>query len=191
MTTAMPPGAGGTPGWVVPDDDVADEDVDVRSLAGKRPPAGGAWLWVTTAEGRRGGEFTALALPRVNPRACGGDVLLRVAPGGGRSLSGSTDEHKAPEPSGPAAAAELTAAVRVLAAVAGALVHVASWDHLSVDQWPEQVRGTVAFTLDAVRELQEHGADIGVRGQVEVEAAAQSVTYGFPGLPARVNAAGG
>ena len=87
--------------------------------------------------------------------------------------------------------AELTAAVRVLAAVAGALVHVASWDHLSAGQWPEQVRGTVAFTLDAVRELQEHGADIGVRGQVEVDAAAQSVTYGFPGLPARVHAAGG
>jgi hypothetical protein len=49
----------------------------------------------------------------------------------------------------------------------------------------------VAFTLEALRELQEHGADLGARDQVEVEAAAQSVTHGFPGLPARVNAAGG
>jgi hypothetical protein len=191
MTTAVPPGAGGPPGWVVPDDDVADEDVDVRSLAGTQPPAEGAWLWVTTAEGRRGGEFTALALPRVNPRSCGGDVLLHVGPGGIRYFSGTPGEHEAPGLSGPAAAAGLTAAVRVLVVVAGSLVHVASWDHLNVDQWPEQVRGTVAFTLDALRELQEHGADIGVRGQVEAEAAAQSVTYGFPGLPARVNAAGG
>jgi hypothetical protein len=61
MTTAVPPGAGGTPGCVIPDDDRADEDVDVRSLAGKPPPADGAWLWVTTAEGRHARAFTALA----------------------------------------------------------------------------------------------------------------------------------
>jgi hypothetical protein len=190
MTTAVPPGAGGTPGWVVPDDDVADEDVDVRSLAGKQPPAEGAWLWITTAEGRRGGEFTALALPRTNPRSCGGDVLLRITPGGVRHPGSAPDEQQAGLQSGPAAAGP-TATVRVLAVVAGSLVHVASWDHLTVDRWPEQVRGTVAFTLDALRELQEHGADIGVRGQVEVEAAALAVAYGVPGLPARVNAAGG
>ena len=70
-----------TPGWDIPADDVADEDVDVLSLAGQRPPAGGAWLWVTVAGARRGGEFTALFLPRTRPRACGGDVLLRIAPG--------------------------------------------------------------------------------------------------------------
>ena len=61
-----------TPGWDIPADDVADEDVDVLSLAGQRPPAGGAWLWVTVAEARRGGEFTALFLPRTRPRANGG-----------------------------------------------------------------------------------------------------------------------
>jgi hypothetical protein len=189
MTTAVPPGAGGTPGWVVPDDDVADEDVDVRSLAGKQPPAEGAWLWVTTTEGRRGGEFTALTLPRNSPRACGGDVLLRITPSGVRDPGGTPGEPSAPHP--PRPAGELTAAVQVRAVVAGSLVHVAAWDQLRVDQWPEQVRGTVAFTLDAMRELQEHGADLGARGQVEVEAAARAVTYGFPGLPARVNAAGG
>ncbi len=178
MTTAVPPGAGETPGWVIPDDDVADEDVDVRSLAGTQPPAAGAWLWVTAAEGRRGGEFTALALPRTNPRACGGDVLLHVGPGG----VWYPGEQNAPDPPEIAAAGP-TVAVRLRVVVAGSLVHVASWDHLGVSQWPEQVRGTVAFTLDALRELHEHGAGIGVRGQIEVEAAAQAVRYGFPGLP--------
>ena len=50
------------PGWDIPADDVADEDVDVLSLAGQRPPAGGAWLWVTVADTRRGGEFTGTCL---------------------------------------------------------------------------------------------------------------------------------
>ena len=76
-----------TPGWDIPADDVADEDVDVLSLAGQRPPAGGAWLWVTVAEARRGGEFTALFLPRTRPRANGGDVLLRIAPAPARPKS--------------------------------------------------------------------------------------------------------
>ena len=42
-------------GFAIPDDDATDEDVDVLYLAGQRPPAEGAWLWVTTAEGRRDG----------------------------------------------------------------------------------------------------------------------------------------
>lgn len=67
------------PGWEIPADDVADEDVNVLTVAGQRPPAGGAWLWVTTAEARRGGEFTALFVPRHCPHACGGDVLVRIA----------------------------------------------------------------------------------------------------------------
>jgi hypothetical protein len=189
MTTAVPPGAGGTPGWVIPGDDVADEDVDVRSLAGTQPPAGGAWLWVTAVEGRRAGEFTALALPRRNPRACGGDVLLHVAPGRPGYLSGAAEEQEAPGPSG-LAGAGLTAAVRVRAVVAGSLVHVASWDHLDVGQWPEQVRGTVGFAMGALRELREHGASVGVR-DVEVEPTARSVAYGLPALPARADPAGG
>ena len=59
---------------------MADEDVDVLALAGRQRPAGGAWLWVTAAEARRGGEFTAVFLPRRRPVACGGDVLVRIAP---------------------------------------------------------------------------------------------------------------
>ena len=90
--TAAPRNAGDPQGWAVPDGDVADEDVDVLALAGRQPSAGGAWLWVTAAEARRGGEFTAVFLPRRRPVACGGDVLVRIAPredtgpadGGGR-----------------------------------------------------------------------------------------------------------
>ena len=78
--TATPRNAGDPRGWAIPDGDVADEDVDVLALAGRQPPAGGAWLQVTAAEARRGGEFTALFLPRRRPMACGGDVLVRIAP---------------------------------------------------------------------------------------------------------------
>ena len=79
--TVTPGDSGAAPGYAVPDHDAADEDVDVLYLAGQRPPAGGAWLWVTTAEARRGGEFTALFLPRTRPSANGGDVLLHIEPG--------------------------------------------------------------------------------------------------------------
>ena len=68
--TVTPDDAGpAAPGFAIPDDDATGEDVDVLSLAGQRPPAEGAWLQVTTAEGRRGGEFTALFLPRDRPCA--------------------------------------------------------------------------------------------------------------------------
>ena len=136
------------------------------SLAGQRPPAGGAWLWVTVADARRGGEFTALFLPRTRPRANGGDVLLRIAPG-----TSQAEEHWP----GPAAR------VQVQAVVAGSLIHVAGWDHLSLDLWPEAVRATAAFAMGALKELQEHGADVGARDQVDVETAAEP---GRPGSPA-------
>ena len=181
MTTpdsAGPAAAGpDTPGWDIPADDVADEDVDVLSLAGQRPPAGGAWLWVTVADARRGGEFTALFLPRTRPRACGGDVLLRIAPG-----TSQAEEHWP----GPAAR------VQVHAVVAGSLIHVAGWDHLSLDLWPEAVRATAAFAMGALKELQEHGADVGARDQVDVETAAEpGAPAGFPSLPAWGKAAAG
>ncbi len=177
---AVTPDDGGAagPGYAVPDDDgVLAEDVDVLSLAGQRPPAAGAWLWVTTAEGRRAGEFTGLFLPRDNPRATGGDVLLHIAPGtGGR-------------PGEPAAL------VRVRAVVAGALVHVASWDGLGLVSWPEIIRPPDAFAMGALKELQEHGADAGAHrhlaGLVAVQPAAETAVAGFPSLPAQVNAASG
>ena len=87
------------------------------------------------------------------------------------------------------------ALVRVRAVVAGALVHVASWDGLDLVSWPEIVRPSVAFAMGALKELQEHGADVGAHrhlaGLVAVGPAAETAVAGFPSLPARVNAASG
>ena len=145
-------------------------------LAGQRPPEEGAWLWITTADARRGGEFTALFLPRTRPRASGGDVLLHVAPGRGE---GNVEQWPVP-----------SARVRVWAVAAGSLILMAGWDRLDLDGWPERVRATAVFAVGVLRELQEHGADVRARDQVEVEAAAESAAAGFPGLPTWVTAGG-
>ncbi len=167
--TAVPSGSGSFPGWEIPDEGAGDEGVDVLSLAGQPVPAGGAWLWVTAAEPRRGGQFTALFLPRQHPAACGGDVLVHVSPAG--------------EPGGETPAAR----VQVWAVAAGSLVRVAGWDLASLDLWPEIVRSPVVFALGAMRELQDHGADAGSRDQVDLVAAAGSVPTAVPALPTRVN----
>ena len=80
--------------------------------------------------------------------------------------------------------------VRVWAVAAGSLILVAGWDRLDLDGWPERVRATAVFAVGVLRELQEHGADVRARDQVEVEAAAESPAAGFPGLPAWVTAGG-
>jgi hypothetical protein len=174
--TVTPEGSGAPAGYAVPDADAADEDVDVLYLAGQRPPAEGAWLWVTTAEARRGGEFTALFLPRTRPSANGGDVLLHIAPG-------ATPDT---EPGPPAR-------VHVAAVVAGSVIGVAGWDHLSLEEWPEVARPTVTFAMGALKELQEHGADVGTHrhpsGPVEVESAAEAAVTGFPARPTSVRPA--
>ena len=100
-------------------------------LAGQRPPGEGAWLWVTTANARHGGEFTAVFLPRIRPRASGGDVLLRIAPGRGEG-----DAEQWP-----------VLSVRVWAVAAGSLILVAGWDRLELDSWPERVRATAVFAV--------------------------------------------
>ena len=165
--TAEPSGSGSSHGWEIPDEGVGTENVNVLALAGQPVPAGGAWLWVTAAEGRRGGNFTALFLPRQHPAACGGDVLVHVSPAG--------------EPG------ETAARVAVWAVVAGSLVRVAAWDPAGPDLWPEIVRGTVAFAMGALMELEQHGADVSARQQVDVIAAAGSVPAGFPSLPTQVS----
>lgn len=108
-------------GREIPAGDAADEEVDVLYLAGQRPPEEGAWLWVTTADARHGGEFTALFLPRTRPQASGGDVLLRIAPGRGEG-----DAEQWPV---------LSVRVRVWAVAAGSLILVAGWDRLDLDGW--------------------------------------------------------
>jgi len=153
-----------------------DEEVDMLYLAGQRPQEEGAWLWVTTVDARHGGEFTALSLPSTRPRASGGDVLLHIAPGRGE---GGAEPWPVP-----------SVRVRVWAVAAGSLILVAGWDRLDLDGWPERVRATAVFAVGVLRELQEHGADVRAREQVEVEAAAESPAAGFPGLPAWVTAGG-
>ena len=169
--TATPEDPGVTPGYATPEQDAADEQVDVLYLAGQRPPAGGAWLWVTAAEARRGGEFTALFLPQARPTAAGGDVLVHIAPG-----------------ATPAAEPGPTARVRVAAVVAGSVIGVADWDRLSLENWPETARPAVTFAIGALRELQAHGADVGAHRHppvpVLVDSAAGTAVTGFPALPA-------
>ncbi len=168
--TAVPSGSGGPPGWEIPDEGVGTENVDVLALAGQPVPAGGAWLWVTAAEPRRGGEFTALFLPRQHPAVCGGNVLVHVSPAG--------------EPG------ETAARVAVWAVVAGSLVRVAAWDPAGPDLWPETARETVIFAMGALTELEQHGADVAARQQVDVIVAAGAAAAGFPSLPAQVSPGG-
>ncbi len=170
--TAVPSGSGSFPGWEIPDEGAGDEGVDVLSLAGQPVPAGGAWLWVTAAEPRRGGQFTALFLPRQHPAACGGDVLVHVSPAG--------------EPGGETPAAR----VQVWAVAAGSLVRVAAWDPAGPDLWPETAPETVIFAMSALTELEQHGADVVARQQVDVIAAAGAAASGFPSLPAQVSPGG-
>jgi hypothetical protein len=176
LTVAATPDEPGPGGVEVPDDDVADEEVDVLTLAGQRPPAAGAWLRVTAAGGAPGGEVTALFLPRNRPHASGGGVLLCLAPGAGEA------GQQWPGP---------VVRVRVHAVAAGKLVLVAVWDRLDLEGWPEAVRATVAFALGAVTELEAHGADTGARMQVGVEAAAGSAVSGFPALRSGARAGAG
>jgi hypothetical protein len=45
--------------------------------------------------------------------------------------------------------------------------------------------------MGVLKELQEHGADVGACDQVDVEAAAEPARAGFPSLPAWVKAGAG
>jgi hypothetical protein len=80
--------------------------------------------------------------------------------------------------------------VRVAAVVAGSVIHVAGWDQLGLEEWPEIARPTVTFAMGALKELQEHGADVGAcrhpSGPVDVESAAEAAVTGFPALPTSV-----
>ena len=150
--TAVP--SGSAPGWVRPADGVGDEVVDVLSLAGQPVPDGSAWLWVTSAESQPGGELAGLLLPGNHPAAFGGDVLVHLRP--------------ADEPDGGTAAVR----VQVWAVAAGSLVRVSGWDPAGLDAWPELVRDPAVFAMGALTALEEHGADVADREQVDVITAA-------------------
>jgi len=144
--------------------------VDVLSLAGQPVPDGGAWLWVTSAESQPGGELAGLFLPGNRPVAFGGDVLVHLRP--------------ASEPDSGTAVR-----VQVWAVAAGSVVRVAGWDPADLDAWPELVRDPAVFAMGALTALEEHGADVAGREQVDV-ITATGARAGFPSLPTRVNAAG-
>jgi hypothetical protein len=124
--------------------DPADESAGVLHLAGQQPPAGGAWLLVTVADGNPGCEFTGHILDQAMPSASGGDVVVRLAP----------DD---PAPGRPPPAAWIGA----YAIMRGQLVPVAAWPGHDLDSWPERIRVTIAFAMAMLTELREHGADLG------------------------------
>jgi hypothetical protein len=80
--------------------------------------------------------------------------------------------------------------VHVWAVAAGSLVRVAIWDLVDLEAWPELVRDPAVFAMGALTALEEHGADVADREQVDVITAAGAARAGFPSLPTRVNAAG-
>jgi len=137
---------------------------DVVVLAGDRLLPEGLWLLVTEVDAAPGGVFTGIRLPPGTPRAAGGDVVLRLAAGAGR-LSGTPSGH-----------------VQVYAVVASTLVLVAEWGMTNSGDWSEVVRVTTAFTMGALAELEERGADLRSGDDVDLEAAAPAAAAGLPAL---------
>ena len=149
----------GVPGF--PDDADRDGDVDVLYLAGQRPAAGGEWLLITAVGGMPGAEFTALVLPDGGRCAHGGDVVVHLAAETGhREL--------------------LTVRVGIWAVMCGRLVPVAAWDRQEPEDWPEKIRATAAFAMGVLTELEEHGADLAARRQVDLDDAVITATAGIP-----------
>jgi len=138
------------------------DEVDVAALAGSGPPPEGMWLWATEVDGEPGGVFTARHLPASAPRACGGDVVLRLGPGPGR-LPGRPAAH-----------------VQAYAVLAGILVLVAEWGLDSFGDWPEIVRVTAAFTMGVLTDLEGRGADLLPHEAVDLETAAATAAVGLP-----------
>jgi hypothetical protein len=156
------PGDPAGPGEL-PDDSDRDGDVDVLYLAGQRPTApGGEWLLITAVTGTPGAEFTARVLPAGGRHAHGGDVLVHLAtePGGHRET--------------------LTVRVGAWAVIGGRLIPVAVWDRQEPEGWPEKTRATVAFAMGILTELEEHGADLAARRQVDLDDAVSTATAGMP-----------
>ena len=160
---------GGMPG--IPDD-LDRDDLDVLSLAGLASPPDGNWLLVTSLEGQPGGGFTAQHLHRHELHAHGGDVLVRVAP--------DTGSPERPE-----------VRAQVWAVMGGRLVLAGNWGRQSPDDWPEQVRPSVAFAMGVITELEESGADLGPSHLVRLDDP-DAATVGVPfGITAGRAAAGG
>ncbi len=79
---AGPDGAG----WEIPADDAADEEVDVLYLAGQRPPEEGAWLWVATADARRGASSPPCSCRASGRGPAAGMCCSASPPAGARAM---------------------------------------------------------------------------------------------------------
>jgi hypothetical protein len=156
------PAPAGAPGATDAADEGSGDRIDVRLLGRQFAPAG--WLLVTAADGAAGEAFTASVVPGPQPRAHGGDVLLRITPG--------------PE-------ADVPVSVAVWAVAAGTLVPVADWDLPGDDSWAERVRPAPAFAMSALTALEEY-ADLGAFDAVDLDAAVGAAVTGLPWpLPGR------
>ena len=122
-----------------------DDRVAVVS-AGSLRPAEPVWLVVTEIDGA-GEVLSASQVPGPHPHACGGDVLLRLAPGTGTGVR-----------------------VAVWAVAAGVLVPVAVWDLPAEAGWPERIRATISFAKSALTQLGEY-AGLGERDPVDLDTA--------------------
>lgn len=151
----------------VPGGPVPPED-DVVVLAGDQLLPEGVWLLVTGVDAAPGGVFTGVRLPAQEPRAGGGDVVLRLAAGPGR-LPGLPDGH-----------------VQVYAVMAGTLVLAGEWGIAGLSDWSEVVRVTAAFTMGVLADLEARGADLRPGEAVDLDQAAATAAVG---LPAQLRAA--
>ena len=70
--------------------------------------------------------------------------------------------------------------VQVWAVMAGSLARVTAWDLADADSWPEVICDSIVFASDAPREVQDHGAGVGVREEADVLVAAGSEPTAFP-----------
>src|SRR5260370_42544918 len=128
-TPESAPAVAGEPGFPDFAASGGGDGIDVLSL-GRMRPASAAWLLVTAADGLAGETFTASVVPGPRPRAQGGDVLLRIAPG-----------------AGPQAA---SVSVSVWAVAAGPLIPGADWDLPDDGAWAEGVGPGGAFRMAGV-----------------------------------------
>ena len=135
---------------------------DVVMLAGDQLLPEGVWLLVIEVEAAPGGMFTGVRLPAEEPRASGGDVVLRLAAGPGR-LPGLPDGH-----------------VQVYAVMARTLVLTGEWSIAGAGDWSEVVRVTAAFTMGVLADLEERGADLRPHEALDLERAAATAAVGLP-----------
>jgi hypothetical protein len=160
-TPGFAPALAGEPGFPDAAASGGGDGIDVLSL-GRLRPASAAWLLIIAADGLAGETFTARVVPGPRPRAQGGDVVLRIAPG-----------------AGPQAA---SVSVSVWAVAAGTLVPVTDWDLPDDGTWAESVRPAAAFAMSALAAQEEH-ADLGSYDAVDLDvgAAVAGLPWPLPG----------